>query len=399
MPVDEPYKLRLRSVAELLALVPYALGYSPQDSLVAVGFHNQRVTFGTRMDLPTAGTPRTEIHARLHQFAAAVARQDTTEAVIVGYGPASLVDPVTDDLQDLFASHGVPVRELLRVEDNRYFSYLCHDPSCCPPEGTVFDPASSAVAAYATVAGRVVQPDRAALAATLAPIEGLAMAGMREAGQRARALLDERAAAAVASCDTKPVPSSVPDPGPDEPQARKVSAIQEMAEQAGREAVVRAFEQCRAGDALSDDDAAWLLLLLTYLPVRDFAFTYSDHVDDHVRLWTDLTRRAEPGLVSAPASLLAFAAWRCGEGTLARLALERALADDPTYSMARLLTELLVSGVSPSAWEGWGASTAMARLPPSKASHPDCASTDSARAPVRPRDQRVAPTRSRLCPP
>ena len=355
MAVDEPRMLKLRSVAEFLAFVPYALGFNPQTSLVAVGFHHQRVTFATRMDLPTADTPRTEIHARLRQFAAAVARQDATEAVIVGYGPASLVDPVTHDVQDIFASHGVRVRDLLRVQDNRYFSYRCHEPSCCPPEGTAFDPASSIIAAYATVAGRVVQPDRATLAATLAPIEGAAMAGMRQAGQRARALLDERAAAAAAGADAAPVPNSGPEPQHDQARTRRqVAAIAAIAEKAGRDAVVQALDRYRHGETLSDDDAAWLLLLLDDLPVRDFAFTYSDNVDDQIQLWTDLTRRAEPGLVRAPATLLAFTAWRRGEGTLAKVAVDRALADDPTYSMAHLLTELLASGASPSTWEGWG---------------------------------------------
>ena len=57
----------------------------------------------------------------------------------------------------------------------------------------------------------------------------------------------------------------------------------------------------------------------------------------HLRLWSDLTRLARPGYVAAPASLLAFVAWQAGDGALANVALDRALADDPRYSMARLL--------------------------------------------------------------
>jgi hypothetical protein len=73
----------------------------------------------------------------------------------------------------------------------------------------------------------------------------------------------------------------------------------------------------------------------------------------HLRLWTDLTRRAQSGYVAAPASLLAFVAWQSGNGALANVALDRALADDPKYSMARLLRETIDAGVPPS----------MARLP------------------------------------
>jgi hypothetical protein len=77
------------------------------------------------------------------------------------------------------------------------------------------------------------------------------------------------------------------------------------------------------------------------------------HREAHLRLWTDLTRRARPGYVPAPASLLAFVAWQSGNGALANVALDRALADNPRYSMALLLRQAIDSGAPPS----------MARLP------------------------------------
>ena len=50
---------------------------------------------------------------------------------------------------------------------------------------------------------------------------------------------------------------------------------------------------------------------------------------------------------------MAFTAWQSGDGTLANVALDRALADNPRYSMAMLLREALDAGAPPS----------MARLP------------------------------------
>jgi hypothetical protein len=58
------------------------------------------------------------------------------------------------------------------------------------------------------------------------------------------------------------------------------------------------------------------------------------------------TRR--PSYVAAPASLLAFCAWQAGDGALANVALDRALDDNPRYSMALLLREALDSGAPPS---------------------------------------------------
>ena len=61
-----------------------------------------------------------------------------------------------------------------------------------------------------------------------------------------------------------------------------------------------------------------------------------------------MVRRAQPGHVAAPAALLAFVAWQSGDGALANVALDRALADDPRYSMALLLRQVITAGAPPS---------------------------------------------------
>ena len=90
--------------------------------------------------------------------------------------------------------------------------------------------------------------------------------------------------------------------------------------------------------------------MLTSLPVRDDAWARMDpaHRDAHRRLWTDVVRRAQPGYAAAPASLLAFVAWQNGDGALANLAIDRALADNPGYSMALLIQEALDAAMPPS---------------------------------------------------
>lgn len=354
MTVNEPPVLQVSSVADLLSFIPYGLGYHPQTSLVTIGLHEESITFATRVDLPETGTPVAEFHADLQAHAAVVARQ-VTEAVIIGYGPAGRVDPVLNQAEEAFGACGVRVHQLLRVEDGRFYDYHCDNPACCPPQGTAFDPTSSVIAAYATFAGKVALPSRAALAAIVAPVQGPARAGMQQAGQRARARLAALVTqAATGSSDSADTPALVLDTDRGDAAAQgQVAAIDVLALQAGQDVIVQAFDRYRSGDSLTDDEAAWLCLLLDYIPVRDFAFEQTHGRDEDVRLWTDLTRRAEPGLVRAPATLLTFAAWRCGDGTLATLALDRAVADDPTYGMAKLLSQLVGSGVSPAAWEGW----------------------------------------------
>ncbi|PSK63096.1 hypothetical protein B0E53_04965 [Micromonospora sp. MH33] len=70
-------------------------------------------------------------------------------------------------------------------------------------------------------------------------------------------------------------------------------------------------------------------------------------------MWSDITRRAHPTLAAGPASLLAFAAWRCGNGALASVAVDRALAADPDYSLAHLIDQALRAGLPPSVLNGW----------------------------------------------
>jgi hypothetical protein len=120
---------------------------------------------------------------------------------------------------------------------------------------------------------------------------------------------------------------------------------------AGRAAVDEAVGRQRAGAPLTDDEVAWLSLVLVHRPVRDHAWeTVGGDFGTHVALWSDVLRRCEPELVVAPGTLLAFAAWRAGEGPVAAIALSRALAVDPAYPLAVLMARALMRGVAPSEW-------------------------------------------------
>jgi hypothetical protein len=77
-------------------------------------------------------------------------------------------------------------------------------------------------------------------------------------------------------------------------------------------------------------------------------------VDRHIHLWTDVVSRACPDLVAPAASLLAFASWRRGEGPIAVIAVERALAADSSYSMAQLMSDILHNAISPSMVDDFG---------------------------------------------
>jgi len=332
-PGDESAQPRVRvsSPGDILAVVPHLLGFHPARSLVVVGAGRppQRVELAFRYDLPDP--PDEAAAAEIAGHAATVLGQRRLQTVIgIGYGPGALVTPVADALAAAVRERGMRLHELMRVEQGRYFSYICANPDCCPPEGVRFDVRASPAAAAMTVAGLVAYPDRAALAGTLAPVTGAAARAMQKATTRARA----RAAKLV----------SLGARGGLDPATRLLA-------ETGRRAVQDFIASYRAGRPITAaDQVAWLSVTLAHLPVRDDAWARMDpaHRDAHLRMWTDVVRRARPAYLAAPASLLAFTAWQSGEGALANIALDRALAADPRYSLAHLLRDILDAGVPPS---------------------------------------------------
>ena len=324
-------KLSLRSIADLIAAVPYLLGFHPAESVVVVAFRDRRLIFVARVDLPPAGTAPTLQRAAAGHLASVVAKQDADTATVIGYGPAQRVTPAVEAVDVALDRAGLTVVDVLRVNEGRYWSYTCGDPRCCPPDGTPYDPTVTEIAAAATYAGRVALPDRAALARQVAPIGGAAREAMRRATERARRRLDALLATAPAT----------------DPRGQRALR------KAGAVAIREAIQRHRAGGRLSDDEVAWLGLLLTHIPVRDDAWERIGPDDWQISLWVDLVRRVEPRLAAAPASLLAFAAWRCGQGALASVALERARQVAPGYPMAVLMDEVLRNGIPPWQLGGW----------------------------------------------
>jgi len=272
---------------------------------------------------------------------------------------------------DWLEANGIRLREVLRAEGGRYWSVLCGDPRCCPPEGVPFDPCSHPTAAAMAQAGLQALPDRAALARTLQP-----PAGSAESIRQSTRLAELRL------CDLGA-----------ERWAREGVEGQQVTAEVGRGELQRAIRCYREGGSITTgDELAWLALLLTDLRVRDDSWARMDpaHVDDHIRLWTDVVRGAAIEYVPAPASLLAFAAWQAGRGALASVAVDRALAARPGYSMALLIGGALQAGLPPSAAKlpmtpeqvarSYAAQSAKARSRERRKRQPDSARSRSGRA-------------------
>jgi hypothetical protein len=323
-------QMRASTPDAILAVVPHMLGFYPSRSLVVLGLGpRQRVVVTFRYDLPDPADD--DIADDIADHACYVlGRERIMAALLVGYGPEELVAPVVASTARSLTGSGVDVHEVLRADAGRYWSMLCDDPSCCPSEGRSYDPGSHPAAAALTDAGLTAHPDREALARTLQR-----PAGSADRIRRATVAAQLRLSQLVDYGDAAGDPS---------PKLR--------ATRIGRREVQRAIRRYRSGGCIdSMEHLAWLAVLIADLRVRDDAWARMDPAQsaDHCRLWTDVVRSAAVEFVPAPASLLAFTAWQSGNGALAVMAIERALAADPVYSMAHLLDSAVQAALPPSA--------------------------------------------------
>jgi hypothetical protein len=312
--------LKVRSAADMVTAAPYLIGFHPgEGNLVVIVCAGGRVTLAARADLPDADAPADHLDELASGLLSVVRRQQPmTAVVVIGYGDAGHVDPALRTVAEALTAAGLPVRELLRVAAGRFFSLTCVNLACCSPQGTPFNSTASLFAVQATVAGMVALPDRAAVATRFAPVEGAAREGMRRATLAAASRLD---ALAEAGSD----------------------AMHEACAAVVRDALVHHD----GGRHLTDDEMAWLTLLLAHPVVRDFAAELTEPHERHVTVWAEVTRHAEQPLVPAPATLLALVAWRCGDGVLAAMAAQYALDIDPGYTLAGLLLQAIQAGLPP----------------------------------------------------
>ncbi len=332
-PTDRP-DVRVTNPTDLLALVPYLLGYHPTSSLIVLALNGRTVLLTARLDLPMATGDAQQWHAALDTVVATMASHRATAAILAGYGSAEQVALAVDAATAGLTAASIPVTEVLRVADGRCYSLTCTDPACCPPDGTPFDPACSSAAAAATAAGLVALPDRDALTAELAPVTGPARDAMVAATITAARFLLELADAAA------PQAGADPDTSPDTPLGRALL-------DAGQQYLAFAQRTYRAGRRLDDEQAALLTVLLELPAMGDLVARRTTGQRWQIAMWTDLLRRAEPDFTTVPATLLALAAIQAGDGARAAIAAQRALDADPANRLAQLLAQALAAGIDP----------------------------------------------------
>jgi len=307
----------LTSPHDLIAAIPFLIGYHPVDSLVVVSIKDNCVGMAMRVDYPI------DLPIGAYDLLAAhLQREGSTAALLVTYVPSERSDgaEVLADLAAAIERIDVKVEESLLIENGRYRSTLCSDPQCCPPEGREL-PAinSSRIAVEHVLAGRAMP--FANIEALTESISPLVIAE------------DQNWISRVSNF-------AVPEKSENltELQRDGATAVIDLAGE---------FSLGRGGEDL--ELVARVIGRLSDIQVRDFALGshIEEDIDNYFQMWRQLLRMAPVGFVAPVASLFAALAYESGDGALAHRALDRALADINGYSLALLLRRVFTAGWPP----------------------------------------------------
>jgi hypothetical protein len=321
--------LRIHGPVDLLSAVPYLLGFHPIESLVLIGLTHGVLVVTARLDLADAvehdvliaETLEAMLRGGSTQFLAAIFSDDppaTKPATQEGMPHADLALTVAA----LIDKAGGELLDALLVTNGVWTSYLCADPRCCPPSGRMLPDAPTPFAAAATVAGLTVAPSRRDLELRFEPDH------------------DRRLPLEVVEqeeCRLGPVIVN-----------GKLGLRGDIAVRAIR----HAMKMASIGGYIEqlDIDIARLGAAPRHHAVRDAIWSAIDNDGyDADELWLDLARRLPSPYDAAPLFLYGWSAWRHGNGTLAGMAAERALAADPDYSAAQLLLAAVRRVIDPRA--------------------------------------------------
>lgn len=296
---------------ELITAVPFLLNAAPEECLVFIALSEGAVALAVQAELPHA--PELD---GAEPYLAPLRESDIDQLLVLAYLPSDFSrekgDQIWEQLQRI-CEKIAPVKDFLIIHQGQWRSFLCKNQECCDPAGEPLpDIASSEFAAEHVFQGLVMPP------LTPAPTEPRDLL----------ALLD-RARAEFERC---------------EPSNRSKRGVIALLRLISHFTIKRELEnQSLVADAL---------IALTDIQVRDFGI--GSHGDEnlelHRELWRALLDSAPVGYRGPTATLLALVRYEGGDIQGAKRALERALTDDPHYSLAHLLQKTFAAGWPPEAF-------------------------------------------------
>jgi hypothetical protein len=297
---ETPPRLAVRTVDDLVGLVPYLIGFPPRDSLVVIVLCEGRVEVTARVDLAEMAAP----DGLAYLFGRLFSRFPAAETWCLAY---------SDDEQlawDVLSGCAVlcGAIRLARVVHVGSDGWRADS-----PDGECGSAGVSATAVEAVVMGLPVRRSRAELQALVAGPDDADVDDLFELFERIVTEVDELSRRS---------------------QRRLLHRLLRRSGERGRAdwvrlAVLVAKPETAVGllSGLQSEDAAHL-----------------------VTVWTQVVRHCLVPYLPTPLGLLGMAAWLTGDGAMAAVCLERIGRIDPGGPMADLLGLIIAEVVPPTSW-------------------------------------------------
>ncbi len=309
--LDAP--LRLKNDGDVVAAIPYLLGFQPRESIVALVFQANRLITSVRFPIEMGDAP-----GQLARRIATIDRQfPDADWILAGY--SSDRERAVTVIERMSTVIGpTRVLESVYANDGRFWSLSCTVPDCCPPQGRLIDFERSPVAARAVLAGMQVLDSRSDLDASIRPPRGwLGRAAMQRI---------EDARASIRGMELNEIEQSftgLVQQGLDNPEA------------------------------VDPTQAAQMAVMAFYPSARDQALRLLSrpHAQRHVELWRAVAKMTPRDSQPPVLGLLGLAAWVNGDGALQVVCIERAEKVAPHHPLIALLGEINAAAAPPCLWD------------------------------------------------
>lgn len=278
-------------------------GYSARPGdLVYLGMAGRKLEMSANVSVFDIGRDKTSLIETALDAARALA-QRRVSVILLAYGDTATIQAAADTaLTALDFGYNVPIQAAYRIHDGRMYCLLCQE---CMPGG-------SAVAAQpVTDLEPVSGGDRDSVATRYSYTENPAMD------------------AAVTTAISRYARSFAHVSGPDELNGEVLAA--------GQSAIKEALANQADGITLGDDQAAWLMLLLSHTEVCRHVWAHAIDGDDCWHLWSGLLGRTPDRLAAPVAAALALSSLLRGDGVTTNIAIEHAARTDPGHPLLPLL--------------------------------------------------------------
>lgn len=310
---DHEVHLHITTPDELVALIPYWLGYHPHDNVVILAQRHGRVELGCALTIDQVG--QADVLADLADMLST--RVGDAMLMVVGYGPARSTDEAVACVEIALGAQQIDIS--LVVSDRRFWVRSAGERVEWSP-GHRFDPRASVAATAAVSAGLQVLGGRDQVSALVAG-----------PGADDRAIAD--------AWRTARQQASAWSPG--------------QREEFLDDCLTRSVDHA---EDLSRDELTQLGALVQCLELRDRAWLAMDSVGAwrHQQLWLAVVALTPPSAAAPVLCLTAVAAWLGGGGAVFTECLVRCEQVDPDYSMLAVLREVHDLAVPPSMWKRMG---------------------------------------------